>query len=68
MCKAQTPTDWLREYQEWATGAFERMTADAWACQRELMTVTEGITPPLVPSQSDVTQAEAKERERAETV
>ena len=33
MCKAQTPVDLVREYQEWVGGAFQRVMADGVACQ-----------------------------------
>jgi hypothetical protein len=34
MCKAQTPVDLVREYQEWVGGAFQRVMADGFACQQ----------------------------------
>src|SRR5215831_4656445 len=34
MCKAQTPVDLVREYQEWVGGAFQRVMADGVACQQ----------------------------------
>ena len=40
MCKAQTPIDLLREYQDWASGAFQRVMADGIACQKQFM---EGV-------------------------
>jgi hypothetical protein len=33
MCKAQTPADLVREYQDWVGGAFQRVMADGVACQ-----------------------------------
>jgi hypothetical protein len=33
MCKAQTPVDMVREYQDWVGGAFQRVMADGVACQ-----------------------------------
>jgi hypothetical protein len=33
MCQAPTPAQLFLEYQAWAMGAFERMMADAVACQ-----------------------------------
>src|SRR5215831_2151614 len=33
MCKAQTPADLVREYQDWVGGAFQRVMADWVACQ-----------------------------------
>jgi len=34
MCKAQTPVDLAREYQDWISGAFQRLMADGYACQQ----------------------------------
>jgi hypothetical protein len=34
MCKAQTPVDLVREYQDWISGAFQRVMADGYACQQ----------------------------------
>jgi hypothetical protein len=34
MCRAQTAEDLGREYQEWATGAVQRVTDDGLACQQ----------------------------------
>jgi hypothetical protein len=34
MCTTRTPEDLGREYQEWATGAFQRVTDDGLACQQ----------------------------------
>ena len=34
MCKAQTPVDLVREYQDWIGGAFQRVMADGYACQQ----------------------------------
>jgi hypothetical protein len=34
MCAAQTPEDLGREYQEWVTGVFQRVTDDGFACQQ----------------------------------
>jgi hypothetical protein len=33
MCKAQTPADLVREYQDWVGGAFQRVMADGVDCQ-----------------------------------
>jgi hypothetical protein len=33
MCKAQTPADLVREYQDWVGGAFQRVMADGVSCQ-----------------------------------
>jgi hypothetical protein len=34
MCKAQNPVDVVREYQDWVTGAFQRVTDDCFASQQ----------------------------------
>jgi hypothetical protein len=34
MCKAQTPVDLVREYQDWVGGMFQRVMADGFACQQ----------------------------------
>ena len=34
MCKAQTSVDLAREYQDWISGAFQRLMADGYACQQ----------------------------------
>jgi len=34
ICMAQTPEDLGREYQDWVTGAFQRVTDDGLACQQ----------------------------------
>ena len=36
MCKAQTPADLVREYQDWVGGAFQRVMADGVACREFL--------------------------------
>ena len=50
MCAAKTPTEWLSAYQEWLTGAAERLMADGLACQSEIRKLSEGLAPSLVPS------------------
>ena len=34
MCSARTGVDLAREYQEWVSGAFQRVMADGFACQQ----------------------------------
>jgi len=34
ICMAQAPDDLVREYQEWITGAFQRVADDGLACQQ----------------------------------
>lgn len=57
ICKAETPVDMVREYQKWASGAFERLTADGMACQQQCMAVVTSIAPPLT-SLASTEQAE----------
>lgn len=69
MCKAETPVDLVREYQEWASGAFQRLMADGLACQQECMTVIGAAAPSLMPmgseKQADTSQAESRATARA---
>jgi len=53
MCKAETPADLLREYQQWASGAMQRLMADGLACQQEYMVVIGAVASPLVPQRSE---------------
>jgi hypothetical protein len=48
VCKAETPVDVLREYQEWASGAFQRVMADGLACQQQAMEIVAALGQPLV--------------------
>ena len=64
MCKAETPVDLAREYQEWANGAFQRVMADGLACQQECMAVIGAVAPPLLAPGSE-TQAGAPAEARA---
>jgi hypothetical protein len=48
ICKAETPIDLLREYQEWANGAFQRVMADGLACQQQAMEIVAASGQPLV--------------------
>jgi len=43
MCKAQTPVDLTREYQDWISGAFQRLMADGYACQQLVGSFTGSI-------------------------
>jgi hypothetical protein len=49
ICKAETPVDLLREYQDWANGAFQRLTTDGLACQQQWMAVVSSVAPPMAP-------------------
>jgi hypothetical protein len=69
MCKAESPVDLLREYQDWASGAFQRLMADGLACQQQCMAVVGTIAPPLAPlgneKQADPSPSEARATARA---
>ena len=47
ICKAATPADMAREYQKWASGAVDRLTADGMACQQQCIAVVSSIAAPL---------------------
>jgi hypothetical protein len=51
MCGTETYFDLVREYQDWARGAFERIAAD----QEQIMAATTSAlaSPPLTPSASE---------------
>lgn len=44
MCQAENPVDLIREYQNWASGAFGRVIADGMACQRYAMASFSAFT------------------------
>lgn len=47
MCKAESPVEFLREYQDWLNGALGRVSADGLACQQHCMTVVGVLSQPL---------------------
>jgi hypothetical protein len=50
MCETQNMADLFEAYQDWASGAFQRMMADGLACQQQIIAATGGLTsPPLAP-------------------
>ena len=54
MCGTQTLFDVMRAYQDWASGAFERILADGLSCQQQIMAATGALaSPPLAPSASE---------------
>jgi hypothetical protein len=62
MCKAETPIDVVREYQEWASGALQRVMADGLACQQQFMAVAGALERPSAASnekEPESPQAEA---------
>src|SRR3974390_2737101 len=43
--------DLMQAYQDWASGAFERILADGLSCQQQIMAATGALaSPPLAPS------------------
>lgn len=69
ICMAETPIELLREYQDWANGAFQRLMADGMACQQQCMAVVSTIAPPLAPlgngKQADASPSIARATTRA---
>lgn len=62
MCKAGTPVDLVLEYQEWASGALQRVMTDGLACQQQFMAIAVAPRHPLAASvkkDSEAPQAEA---------
>ena len=43
MCETQTFVDLIQAYQEWASGAFERIMADGLTCQQQIMAITGAL-------------------------
>ncbi|MDP3074918.1 hypothetical protein [Bradyrhizobium sp.] len=64
MFKAETSVDLVREYQDWARGAFQRLMADGLACQQQSIAVARAIAPPLAllgsEKQTDASPSEAR--------
>ena len=54
MCGTETYFDLMQAYQDWASGAFERILADGLSCQQQIMAATGALaSPPLGPSASE---------------
>ena len=68
MCKVETPVELLREYQDWASGAFRRLVADGLACQKQYIATVSAVSPPLAPlgneKQNEASQAGSRETAR----
>ena len=65
ICKAQTPAEALREYQEWASGSLQRMMSDALACQQQMMKIGPLLQPaPTPPVLEETTEAEATPKQQ----
>ena len=52
MCGTETYFDLMQAYQDWASGAFERILVDGLSCQQQIMAATTSAlaSPPLTPS------------------
>ncbi len=54
MCGTVTFVDLVQAYQNWASGAFERIMADGMSWQQQIMEITGALaSPPLAPSTSE---------------
>ena len=63
MCGTESVVDMVQAYQDWAKGAFERLMADAVACQDQVIAATGALAaPPLAPSEkgTEPTRTEPK--------
>lgn len=72
MCGTETFFDLIQAYQDWASGALERIMADGLSCQQQMMAVTGALaSPPLAPSASEKeaepARSEAKTPARSKT-
>jgi hypothetical protein len=48
ICKADTPVEVLSKYQDWASGAIQRVMTDGVTCQQQSMTVAGLLVRPFV--------------------
>jgi hypothetical protein len=63
MCGTETIVDLAQAYQDWASGAFERVMADGLSWQKHIMAVTGAFgSPPLAPSAGE------KEKETGQVI
>ena len=72
MCGTETFVDLMQIYQNWASGAFERMMADGLSCQQQIMAVTGALaSPPIAPSavekESEPVRSETRPSARSKT-
>jgi hypothetical protein len=66
MCGTETFVDLIQAYQDWAGGAFERIMADGFACQQQIMAATGALaSPPVAPSASEKEVEPARSEARA---
>src|SRR5262249_41868358 len=53
-CAKHTFVDLIQAYQDWAGGAFDRITADGFQYKQQIMAITGAPTsPPLAPSATE---------------
>ncbi|KIZ44265.1 MULTISPECIES: hypothetical protein [Rhodopseudomonas] len=62
--EAATPLDALREYQDWANGAFARLMEDGLAFQQQMMRVSNEIGAKMPTAESDLIGERPKSEER----
>jgi len=72
MCRTETIVDLAQAYQNWATGAVERIMADGLACQQQIVAATSALSsPPIAPSVTEKgaepTRPETKAPARSKT-
>lgn len=60
MCQAKTPLDWVREYQMWSLGAFQRLMADGLALQQGIKKLSDEVGPSIIPAHEQETGAAAR--------
>ena len=66
MCETETFVDLIQAYQNWASGAFERIMADGLSCQQQIMAATGALaSPPIAPSASEKEIEPARSEARA---
>jgi hypothetical protein len=66
MCGTNTMVDAVQAYQDWARGVYERIMADALACQQQIIAATGALaSPPLAPSVSEKEAVPARSETRA---
>jgi hypothetical protein len=46
ICKSQTPMEFVLEYQNWASGAAQRVMADGLACHEQFMATVGAVISP----------------------
>jgi len=65
MCGTDAFADLIQAYQDWASGAFERIMKDGLSCQQQIMAAAGALaSPPIVssPSEKEVESKRSEER------